>query len=121
MFQTYRRTIRRSLRNELTITLTVEAPSMIHTLQPPPLINPPVRQGSKAMRTRVVHHFPLALVPVPPHHNIDPHDSLPVRNLLVEVADGHHRVPVSVPVELLRRRVRSGFGFRRGVRRGDGG
>lgn len=97
----YRRAISRCLRDELAVTRAIKTPAMINTLQPPPLINSPFRQGSQSVRTRIIKHLPSTLISVPPHHHINTQNFLCMWHSLVKITNWHQRVPLGIPIKFL--------------------
>lgn len=99
----YLRAVRGRLRNELAITSTVETPPMIDALQPPPLINPPLGEGRKAVWALVVEHLPFPLHLVPPNNNFKTQHRFRMWDPLIQITDGRDGVPIREPVEFLLR------------------
>lgn len=97
----HRRAVWGSLRNELAVASAVKTPPMIDALQPPPLIDPPLGEGRKAVGALVVEHLPFPLHLVPPNNNFKTHNSLRMWDPLIQIADGRDGVPFGEPVEFL--------------------
>jgi hypothetical protein len=115
-----------SLGDELADAGAVEAPAVVHALEPALVVDAPLGERREAVRARVVEHAPLAGAAVVPGDHAEPEHRLPVRRARVEVAHGRERVPLVQPVErvvLLQRRRRlllpRCLGRRGGHRPGD--
>jgi hypothetical protein len=99
----------------------VEAPAMVHALEPALVVDAALGERREAVRAGVVEHAPLAGAAVVPGHDAEPEHRLPVRRAGVEVAHGGQRVPLVQPVEPLRSGRRRGRRLLRPRRLGSHG
>jgi hypothetical protein len=89
------------LRDELAGAAAVEAPAVVHALEPALVVDAALGERRQAVRARVVEHAPLAGASVVPGHHADPQHHLAVRRAGVEVLHGGEGVPLVQPVEPL--------------------